>query len=159
MRYLFLIPTLLLNLFMISCGGSSGSSLASYSSATLTGTINENSWTYGTAIASPSSTVSGTLDLRIISGTVENPCDEFILTADDNLLVAITAAPSSASEKLFSGTGHLANLANGSSNTLTDNAKIIIDTISDTSLTGRLVVNYDDDNNINGAFTAERCVD
>ncbi len=160
MKQLKLLSLLFLSLCLLSCGDDDDDddSGADFINQPIQGMINGNDWEASSGIAGPSPFEEGMLSIEISDMEFEDICDEFIL---GGLRVLFSIPNEVGTYELDFGTQTITLFdPDGSLNVIVVDGTVEIQTIDATeggSVTGRIVGESDDENFVNGNFTATYC--
>jgi hypothetical protein len=131
-----------------------------YNLTPVSGVFSGANWTVASGMFLPSSTPGeenkGTFTLY--SSTFENVCADNEAPDKKALLWSTEAA---AGEKILGPGAESATFTAQSTGTLVFNVslngKFSLDSVSDTSISGKIIMYFDPDNSVNGTFTVSRC--
>lgn len=138
--------------------GGGGNAPLDYSTANLGGKVLGAPFETVTAVASVSPSDPVRFRLSFLDIPLEDPCG-FIFTQR----MVMASVPAALGETVFGEGSPMASATffsqtdEGSTNLVTTTGKVVVQSISDTEVTGLFLASLDADNVVNGAFTAKRC--
>jgi hypothetical protein len=133
-----------------------------YNQTSVSGKISGTDWTMASArvLMDPIGGEENAGRFELISAAVDDVCGDLTFSGDDKMSViwTTTLVPG---ETLLGATGKSVTLVDGSVtptvSTSAREGKYSIDSVSATSVAGRVIAHIDADNSVNGIFTAPRC--
>lgn len=158
---------------IVSCGKSEDSSgdknkdadagSKTISSEPIKGKIDGQDWLFVGGYAAPriGSSDKSILSVKLLSVAPEKPCDPFSRSSKDgkyvsfdvNSTVGVTNYSSTDQKFVSIGAG-----ANSSKTSVwASQGTVTIDEVTDTSISGKILSRFDDNNNVNGVFKVQRC--